>query len=217
MKKILGILMILGACLGFYSCEDEDEVIIAYYPIIVQNTVTHAIAYETIGLDFLTMQASIIVNESIENPQPSYSESEHINNSWVNGWNNYDYEMTAIVNGEGIDFTSSASGAYETYLMKSDDEIINNWELIEIVENSDYYRLSGESTRTGSQYSKAYDDSFESTVTFTFNNVEVNRITGFIKQGTVKFTYQGVSSYGAEYTSSGEVVYSDYKNVVRLN
>lgn len=217
MKKLLSILLVVGVVFSFTSCEDEEVYTVSYFPIIVNNTINDAIAYETSGLDFMTYQASLIATESIENPQEIYSDTISSNNTWENGWTNYQYSYSAVVTSEGIEFTSVSDSEYETFLMKSEDSANNQWVLTNILAESDFYNLSGITIRSGNQFSKTYKDSFDSTVEFNFQNLEVNRITGDIKNGTVSFKYTGKSSYGEVYTCSGEVRYSDYKNVTELD
>lgn len=218
MKKLLGLILLVGMLGVFTSCDEEEEVVgVVYYPVIVTHTIGNAIDFQTAGLDYMTWTASMLVNESLEDPKEVYTYSASASNTWANGSNTTQYEYTGTTTAEGIDFESTLLVEYETYLMKSDDDVVSQWEMKEISSDSDYYRLSGTTSRTGMQYSKVYEDSFESTVVFTFDNLEVNRVTGFIKSGVVKFTYEGNSSYGVTYNSTGEIRYSDYKSVLVLD
>ena len=215
MKKIFQLLIILGMFLSFTSCEEEEEVVyVSFLPGIVVDIIGDAIEEQTLGIDYVTLQASSLVNESLENPQPTYTYNTSVSNTWLNGWNSYQYSYNAVSVAEGIEFDSSSDGEYETYLMTSDDEIENDWLLSNISSESDYYNISGETVREGMQYSKAYKDSFESTIHLTFENITVNRVTGYIKEGTITYTYEGVSSYGETYSNQGEIRYSDYTSVI---
>jgi hypothetical protein len=117
----------------------------------------------------------------------------------------------------GISFKSEADGEYETLNITSDDRVENDWMLMNISEASDYYRINGASERGGYQYSKVFEDSFSSSIVLTFDNLEVNRVTGKIKKGKIVFTYVGKSSYGETYSNSGTVEYSDYENVLSFD
>ena len=218
MKKLLGLILLVGMIWSFSSCDDDEEVVgVVYFPVIVTHTVENAIDYQTTGLEYITYTASLLVNESLEEPKEVYNYSATASNTWENGWNKASYEYSGLTTTEGIDFESKLTGEYETYYMISDDSVDNEWILSEITIESDFYKISGTTSREGMQYSKVYEDSFESTVILHFENLEVNRITGQIKSGTITFSYEGKSSYGATYESSGEVIYSDYSSVVVIS
>lgn len=218
MRKLLSLILLVGMLGVFTSCDEEEEVVgVVYYPVIVTHTIGNAIDYQTAGLDYMTWTASMLTNESLEDPKEVYTYNASASNTWANGSNNTQYEYTGTTTAEGIDFESTLLVEYETYLMKSDDDVVSQWELKDISADSDYYKLSGTTSRTGMQYSKVYEDSFESTVVLSFEDLEVNRVTGFIKSGVVKFTYEGNSSYDVTYNSTGEIRYSDYKSVLVID
>jgi len=213
MNKIYSLILLIGALFMFSSCEEEEVVEVHYFPVVVSNTVENAIYYQ-LGLDFLSYNASQIVNESIVEPKESYQYNTDVNNSWANGWSNYEYHYNATTVGDEINFDSSVDGEYETYLMTSDDESESQTVLSQISASSDYFLLSGNASKDGFQYSKTYKDSFNSTVDLNFENLEVNRITGYIKHGTVSFIYNGTSSYGVSYNCTGKIEYNDYVSIL---
>lgn len=215
MKKILGLVLLFGMLGLFTSCDEENDIIgVVYFPVIVTQTVQNAVNYQTNGLEFMIYASALVANESIDAPKEVYDYSSSVSNTWVNGWSKVSYMYAGTVQSDSIKFDSDLSGEYETYLMKSDDKVVNNWMMSDITNDSDYYTLSGTTTRTGMQYSKVYEDNFESTIEQTFENLVVNRITGQIKSGTINFTYVGTSSYGANFNNFGQVVYGDYSSVI---
>jgi hypothetical protein len=215
MRIMIGLILLLGIFFGFSSCDEDDEVIgVVYYPVIVTHTVGCALDYNTSGLDFMASMASIVVNESLIEPKDVYTYDADVVRSWDKGWSSTNYEYIGTSVEEGIDYNADFSIDYESQYMISEDEAMSEGLIKNISDRSNYFRLSGESTRTCMQYSKTYDDSFESTVVLTFEDLEVNRVIGKIKEGIVKYTYNGKSSYGETYTSSGEIIYSDYLNMI---
>ena len=215
MKKIYSLLV--GALFLFASCDDDETITVIYFPDIIEDIVENILDGNTLGLDFTIEQSSELVNESITDPKETYSHTEDIDNEWGNGSSKYTFEYNAQTNEQGIEFIATASGEYETTLLTSDDKAENNWNISDISADSDFYSLSGESTRIGTQYTKLHEDNFESNVELDFENIEVNRVTGTIKQGVVSFTFEGVSSTGEAYTSTGKIQYSDYERVITID
>ena len=215
MKKIYSLLV--GALFLFASCDDDETVTFIYFPDIIEDVIENVLDGNTLGLDFTIEQSSNLVNESITDPKEAYSHTEDVDNEWGNGSSNYAFEYNARTIEQGIEFLATASGKYETTLLTSDDKAENNWNISETTADSDFYTLTGKSTRVGTQFTKIHDDTFESKVQLDFENIQVNRITGSIKQGIVNFTFEGLSSTGEDYTSTGKIQYSDYERVITID
>jgi len=215
MKKIYSLLV--GALFLFASCDDDETVTFIYFPDIIEDVIENVLDGNTLGLDFTIEQSSNLVNESITDPKEAYSHTEDVDNEWGNGSSNYAFEYNARTIEQGIEFLATASGKYETTLLTSDDKAENNWNISEPTADSDFYTLTGKSTRVGTQFTKIHDDTFESKVQLDFENIQVNRITGSIKQGIVNFTFEGLSSTGEDYTSTGKIQYSDYERVITID
>lgn len=215
MKKIYSLLV--GALFLFASCDDDETVTVIYFPDIIEDIVENVLDGNTLGLDFTIGQSSGLVNESITDPKETYSHTENVDNEWGNGWSKYIFEYNAQSNEQGLEFIATASGEYETTLLTSEDKADNNWSISDISADSEFYSLTGTSTRIGSQFTKIHDDNFKSNMELSFENLEVNRITGSIKQGVVSYTFEGISSLGEVYTSTGKIQYSDYERVVTID
>ena len=215
MKKIYSLLV--GALFLFASCDDDETVTFIYFPDIIEDVIENVLDGNTLGLDFTIEQSSNLVNESITDPKEAYSHTEDVDNEWGNGSSNYAFEYNAKTIEQVIEFLATASGKYETTLLTSDDKAENNWNISETTADSDFYTLTGTSTRVGTQFTKIHDDTFESNVQLDFENIQVNRITGSIKQGIVNFTFEGLSSTGEDYTSTGKIQYSDYERVITID
>jgi len=215
MKKIYSLLV--GALFLFASCDDDETVTFIYFPDIIEDVIENVLDGNTLGLDFTIEQSSNLVNESITDPKEAYSHTEDVDNEWGNGSSNYAFEYNAKTIEQVIEFLATASGKYETTLLTSDDKAENNWNISETTADSDFYTLTGKSTRVGTQFTKIHDDTFESNVQLDFENIQVNRITGSIKQGIVNFTFEGLSSTGEDYTSTGKIQYSDYERVITID
>ncbi|MCL3782472.1 hypothetical protein EMN47_18980 [Prolixibacteraceae bacterium JC049] len=217
MKKWIFIGMVMVAAL-FTACNEEDEVIYIFsYSEILEHSIDNMLEGETFGVDQQIKFATEVVEKSLSSPAPEYNDSkEAIYNGSFSTYS-YNVDYSGVQMDSEIAFTSMAEGAYETPLMTSKDNFSNTWTLSEIAVDSDFYRITGTSTRNGNQYSKTYKDSFDSEITFTIEQLEVNRVTGNIKSGTVQFNFKGTSSYGEAYTKTGTVQYSDYQSVVNYN
>lgn len=213
MKKIYSLLV--GALFLFASCDDDDETIqVIYFPDIISDIIEDALDNNTVGFEFMVEQSSLLVNESLTDPKSDFTYAEEINRSWINGWSKYSFDYTGETKDGGIEFLANAEGEYETYWMKSDDKSDNNWMLGDIAAESEFYTLSGQTIRDGYQYTKVYNDKFKSDMVMEFDNIVVDRIKGTIKEGVVRFTFEGVSSWDEIYTNSGQIRYSDYINEV---
>ena len=211
------LIIIIGlfSLLTFTSCEDSSEIIYVYsYPDVSSEVIENSVYKDTYGLHFETMNLTKAMNELLENSVESYNTNSEDSFYGAVAWYEYQYENSLIVDGEQYIFESSAEGEYETILMYSDDEIQNSWIVSGYDKTLDYFRISGQSIRTGLQYSKKYDDSINSIIQFTTNELLVNRINGLIKSGEVNFSYNGVSSYGDNFLSTGKIIYSDYYYII---
>ncbi|MCG8580160.1 MAG: hypothetical protein MI866_09600 [Bacteroidales bacterium] len=218
MKRLLNLLLVIGILAGLSACDSEDESIyILVNPALIEDIVEDFIEDSSYGVEKQVEIATKVANESITHPAEVYQESLVNYYESEYGYYNYDMIYTANQLESGIEFKSSADGEYQTPYLTSDDRVENDWMLMAIDAGSDYYQINGSSTRFGYQYSKTYEDSFSSKIVFTFDNLEVNRVTSRIKKGTIVFTYMGESSYGETYSNSGTVEYSDYVSVLSLN
>ena len=203
----LGILMI-----GLTSCEDDevDSVVWIFTPDLVGNIVSNTLETETFGVGAQIAIATEIANDYIENSETELSSSSVAEYNGTFGGYLYSYDFDGVVEGEIMDFASTAMGKYETPLMTSDDQFINFWNIEGLSIESDIITFTGTSTRTGEQYSKVYEDSFDSTIEFSIESLDVNRITGQIKSGTIHFVFNGETSYGYTAQQTGKIEYSDY-------
>ena len=219
MKSILKYLFVSLFAISLVSCESEEEKVVYIFghPDLIENIVSDFIEVGSYGLEKQVEIASGVANVSLTDPADNYSETLQNFYEGPYGYYNYelDYEATHVEN--TIELNSLATGEYETSYVESEDEINNAWVMAEVDEASDFYMLSGTSTRNGFQYSKVYDDSFDSDIELTFEGLEINRITNKIKKGEIKFTYVGESSYGEVYSNNGTIKYSDYTSVLSFD
>ncbi|GEM_PF-3953013 len=202
----------------FSSCRKRTETVyVINYQYITEQSVKNAILHETFGINRQIEHSSMIVNQELSDSQENYN-GEMINNyTWAFGWHEYTMNFDVIKPDSNLHYTATANGRYETILMTSDDIISNEWILNSINQDSDIYTINGSSERTGSQYSKEFNDGFTSDITLNIENIEVNRHTAAIKTGTIKFTFTGISSYGNSFSSSGTISYNDYYMSIEYN
>lgn len=211
--SILGILVLV-----FTSCEeDKEDVYVINFNHLMKVATNNCFEDETFGFSIQVNNISEIANETLETQVKEFSANKNLNHNGVLGSYNYNFEYNANVNDNTISYTSTATGSYETVLMKSNDKIETNWNASNLDLNSDFINITGITKRNGDQYSKEYEDSINSEITFNTEDLVVNRITKKIKSGKINFTFTASSSYGNNYTGSGEIVYSDYKKVINYN
>lgn len=214
MKKFKNwILLSLGVLmLGLTACEDDDvDGVLVFFPNdLIGEIVSNTIETETFGIVAQIEIATQLADNYIENPETEMSAFSVAEYNGEFGGYLYSYDYDAVSMNDSMMFESTASGQYETLLMTSDDQFINSWYMDELKEESDFVVFTGTSTRTGEQYSKVYEDSFSSSIEFDIDDLEVNRITGQIKSGTINFVINGETSYGDTMQQLGKIQYSDY-------
>jgi hypothetical protein len=202
----------------FSSCRKRTETVyVVNYQYITEQSVKNAILHETFGINQQIEHSSVIVNQEINDPQENYNGDKFNKYTGAFGWHEYTMNYDVLKPDNNLQYTATANGRYETMLMTSEDIIKNEWILSSMKADSDLYIITGESERSGSQYSKEFNDGFTSDITLNIKNIEVNRNTSAIKSGTITFTFNGISSYGNNFNSSGTIYYNDYFMSVEYN
>lgn len=215
MKKIRNwILLSLGVIMfGITGCEEDEvgQVLVIYPNDLIGDIIISSLETETFGIGAQIAIATNFTDSYIENPGVDMSSSLVSEYYDVCCACLYTYDYDAIVDDSNMNFESIASGQYETLRMTSDDKYMNSWIIKGVDYENEIITFIGSSIRDGEQYSKIYKDSFSSTIDFNIENLEVNRITGQIKNGIIDFVFYGKTSYGNSTQQTGKVQYSDYR------
>ncbi len=220
MKNIIFLAIAFLSVLFLASCEEEEPKEVVYIfsdGIILESAVNDFLGSETFGIEHQAAIVSNIVNESIDNPQETYNFSEQA--EFFGSYGSYDYSYSYMANNlsDTIEVKLDAKGEYETFYVSSNDLVNSDWDIGGVDMNNDFFNCKGISTRDGNQFSKIYEDYFDSELKFVIENLKINKITKTIKSGKVTFEFEGRSSYGEVFTSSGTIEYSDYQKVITHN
>ncbi len=212
---ITGISLMLSA-LSISSCQKENTKVIHIFKDgeTLEQMINDFIGTETFGIENQALLITEWVNESLNQPQPSYHYDKEATFNGIYGNYAYNYTGTALRSNDSLQVALNAHGQYETFYLYSNDSVKVEWLLSAIDANTELYTSKGSSARQGEQYSKVYNDSFNSLLTFHFDGLSINRTTGAIQDGTILFAFTGTSSYGETYVNSGTLTYSNYQKVV---
>lgn len=218
MKKLILLSVLITLFFPvFTSCEKED-VVIVFHRDAIKNAISNAIDEESFGLEKQVKLLSEELNSILKSEENKQSKTSEETKSTVAVMYNYKHNYTMEkINETLFNYVSDSKGEYTTPYMTSNDVVNNTFSLSQVMIENDTYLASGTSTRIGEQISIAYGDWFNSEITLNFETIEINRILGKIKRGTIYFDFNGTSSNGNQEHSSGVITYSDYKEIINYN
>lgn len=221
-SKLVALLLV--TTLSITSCNKDDD-------NSTSNAIEEADAVETIENSLVTesngmsksMETTMVYAESqnLYTTSPSincgqlYSEAFSENYSSSNYTYNYsancNYLLNCNVDGnaQSFDYSFNRNGDYDTPRMSSDDEVNANWNITDLDASVTNTLFNGSYVRNGSQVSKVRNmNTFNSTLTYSLNNIAVNKDTYKIVSGSASVVFQGTSTSGNSYTYNGTITFN---------
>ncbi|MDI1255967.1 MAG: hypothetical protein PSV16_07680 [Flavobacterium sp.] len=120
------------------------------------------------------------------------------------------YQLSCNADGAAQSFSYQANrtGDYDTPRMSSDDNAAAQWTISDLDAAANTL-FNGSYVRTGTQVSKVRNqNTFSSTLTYSLNDIVVNKTTHQIVSGTATVVFTGVSSTGNQYTYNGAITFN---------
>ncbi|MCB0639288.1 MAG: hypothetical protein KDC54_21830 [Lewinella sp.] len=134
-----------------------------------------------------------------------------LNESYLTASYSSTFSWTLLCNSQdlptAIEVARQTTGNYESQRWISDDEASGSWTVSQLLFGSSYI-INGEYARTGYQESKVREmRTFDSTISFTIEDLYVDKGTQRISSGTGTFTMAGEGSDGNSFDLSGTIVF----------
>ncbi|MDK2772640.1 MAG: hypothetical protein KYX68_10505 [Flavobacterium sp.] len=222
LKNVTVVAVLFVASQAVISCNKDDDSSDAIQEEDVVEVIENSLKMDTGGLSkSIETSVSVCDEEDVYTQTPSINcGEEYVNNyTYQNAVNNYEanysfssaYMMNCDSNSNPSSFTYefTNSGTYDTPRMSSDDHASANWEITGLDASTDVVALNGAYERIGSQVSKVRNmNTFASTLNYTINSLQVNKVSYQIQSGTIALSFIGTSSNGNQYTFSGTITFN---------
>jgi len=121
------------------------------------------------------------------------------------------YQLSCNANGvsQSFSYNANRAGDYDTPRMSSNDNAVAQWSISNLDATNTNTLFNGSYVRTGTQVSKVRNqNTFSSTLTYSLNNIAVNKTTHQIASGSAAVTFTGVSSTGNQYSYNGTITFN---------
>jgi len=211
------------AVLSLTSCnKDDDSNTTDVQETEAVEAVENSLKQETNGMS-KSLETAVVYAEdqNLYTASPSlncgqlYSDSYNENYSSTNYSFNYvgtfNYQLSCNSNGnpQSLSYNADREGDYDTPRMASDDEASASWSISSLDDSSEDVIFNGTYVRAGTQVSKIRNqNTFSSTLTYSIEEIAVNKSTYKITAGSASVTFVGVSSTGNQYTYNGNITFN---------
>ncbi|MDN5205588.1 hypothetical protein QQ008_29660 [Fulvivirgaceae bacterium BMA10] len=224
-RASLLVMLLLG--ISMTACDNDDEPQVVVFQVNEEDAaeiIAVFLSINTYGfsanVDYIAEQVAgtLVCGQTV-------SDSDSFSDSSADGAINYTYNFTESytyqcgTNDGMVNYGFVASQSLSTLRADILNDISGNWTLTDIDSNTENHQLSGEYQRSGSwEFKTGEEESFSVNMTIDFNNLLVEKATGYLNGGSAVFGLIGEKSESESSNYSGIVSFnSPEETIVEFN
>ena len=213
MKKLLLIAFLSLLIAGLNSCGKDSSGDTNHYTVykvpvdLVSKYVAFAFSNATTGINYHIEKAAGYAARGASSHDSSFLLKKLDSSATVKYSYQVNYTYSVVTTSPfKSEFDYSSDGSFSSSSMQSQDSQQGDWYIT--IQDQSHFDLNGSGTDGGAQFAPLDKVPFQSRITYSLQDVLVDKMTDMVSSGSVQITVTGGGPAGVQFTYSGTLTFS---------